>query len=108
MLHLIRAWFKNRKQYVRYNGTNSTVRGQNLRNIQRSKCRLLLYDMNSNVPHFLCSSDENILFADDTCLVYTGESLELVFNHVNERLSLIYDGAALTNYLSIQVNQNMY
>ena len=77
-LNLIRACFRNRKKYVRYNGTNFTVRSQNLGIIQGSKCGPLFYDIYSNDLIFLCSSDENILFADDTCLVYTGESLELL------------------------------
>ena len=55
----------------------------NLGNIQRSKCRPLFYDLYSNNRNLLCSCDENILFGDDTYLVYTDESLELLANHVN-------------------------
>ena len=93
--------------YIRYNGTNSTVRGPNLGTIQGSKCGPLFYDIYSNDLHFLCSSDENILFADDTCLVYAGESLELLVNHVNERLSLIYDWCCF-NKLSINPSKSEY
>ena len=93
--------------YIRYNGTNSTVRGPNLGTIQGSKCGPLFYDIYSNDLHFLCSSDENILFADDTCLVYAGESLELLVNHVNKRLSLIYDWCCF-NKLSINPSKSEY
>ena len=104
-LILIRAYLRNWKQYVRYNVSNSTVRGQNLGTIQGSKCGPLFCDIYSNDRNFLCSSDEDILLADDTCLVYTGESLELLVNHVNERLSLIYDWCCF-NKLSINPSKS--
>ena len=39
----------------------------------------------------MCGNRENILFADDTCLVYSDNDLAVLIEHVNDRLSIILD-----------------
>ena len=43
---------------------------QNIRDIQGSKIDSLYFDIYSKDFNFLCTDDENILYADDACLVY--------------------------------------
>ena len=38
-----------------------------------------------------CTNDENILYADDTCLIYVGDDLDELLVHVKEILTIIDD-----------------
>ena len=90
-LNFIKSYFNGRRQYVSYNNINSPDAVQDLGVIQGSKLGPLFFDIYSNDLSILCESDENIHFADDTCLVYVHSDLEYLVSHVNERLSIILD-----------------
>ena len=94
------SYFSERKQYVFYNGKSSDTHIQNLGVIQGSKNGPLFFDIYSNDINYLCTPDENILFADDTCLVYVGDDLRRLETHVNNRLATILDWCRF-NKLSI-------
>ena len=47
------------------------------------------------------------MFADDTCLTYYGDNLSDLLNHVNQRLSLIYEWCC-HNKLSLNPNKCKY
>ena len=90
-LSLISSYFENRNQCVIYNGSTSSNRYQNIGTIQGSKTGPLYFDIYSGDLAKLCFEDEFIMFADDTCLTYSGDNLSQLISHVNERLALIYD-----------------
>ena len=90
-LNFIRSYFTGRKQYVSLNDVDSPEASQNLGVIQGSKLGPLFFDIYSNDLNILCSSDENIFFADDTCLIYVHSDLDFLVSHVNQRLSIILD-----------------
>jgi len=50
-----------------------------------------LFDIYSSDLEMPLNDDNLILYADDTCLVYVGDDLGSLSNHVNSRLSIIYD-----------------
>ena len=39
----------------------------------------------------ICQKYGQVMFADDTCLLYTGDNLEDLTHHVNERLKIIFE-----------------
>ena len=90
-LELIKSYFSNRRQCVYYGGSTSLELSQEFGVIQGSKNGPLFYDIYSNDLNYLCAENENICFADDTCLIYVGSDLESLASHVNNRLSLILD-----------------
>ena len=47
------------------------------------------------------------MFADDTCLVYTGEDIDALFDHVNDRLAVIFDWCCY-NKLSLNPSKCSY
>ena len=51
----------------------------------------MYYDIYSGNLAKICFEDEFIMFADDTCLTYSGDNLEQLIDHVNHRLQLIYE-----------------
>ena len=73
-LNLVSSYFTNRKQYVSFRGINSTVVSQDIGVIQGSKNGPLFYDIYSNDLNYICD-DRNVMFADDSCLVYMGDDL---------------------------------
>ena len=87
----LESYFTDRKQYVLFGETSSTTKTQNLGVVQGSKTGPLFWDIYSSDFNSLCSDGENILYADDTVLVYVGGSIENLISHVNVRLELIYD-----------------
>ena len=57
--------------------------------IQGSRLGPLLFDIYSNDLNKLCSHDENILYADDACLVYKGNDIDVLLRQINQRLVTI-------------------
>ena len=86
---LIKSYFNDRQQFVQFQNCNSRSVSQTLGVVQGSRLGPLLFDIYSNDFNSLCSRDENILYADDTCLIYVGDDLQLLTNHVNMRLNII-------------------
>ena len=89
--HLISSYFENRTQQVIFQGHSSAIKHQNLGVVQGSRGGPLYYDIYSGDLAKICFEDEFLMFADDTCLTYFGNDIDQLANHVNDRLSLIYD-----------------
>ena len=87
----MKSYLSGREQMVVYAGVESRKMAQDIGIVQGSRLGPLLYDIYSNDFNWLCSSDENILYADDTCLIYVGDNLETLTQHVNNRLAIIDD-----------------
>ena len=104
---LISSYFQSRKQLVTFRGNKSYVAEQTLGVVQGSKCGPLYYDIYSCDLSKICFDDEFIMFADDTCLTYYGDNLSDLLNHVNQRLSLIYEWCC-HNKLSLNPNKCKY
>ena len=91
-----RSYLSNRNQRVAFKSYVSRSLDQGLGVIQGSRLGPLLYDVYSNDFNLLCPNNECVLYADDTCLVYTGSDLSTLCTLVNEKLSLnivYYDSA---------------
>ena len=83
------------------------MKPQNLGVIQGTKNGPLFFDIYSGDFNKLCDSKENIHFADDTCLVYSGESLPELVEHVNNKLAVILDWCRW-NKLAINPTKSEY
>ena len=59
--------------------------------IQGSKNGPRFFDIYSNDMNFLLNDNQNILYADDTAIVYVHENLNVLTELVNEKLALLYD-----------------
>ena len=90
-LDFIKSYFSNRNQYVLYSGVKSGYVSQNLGTIQGSKNGPRFFDIYSNDMNFLLNDNQNILYADDTTIVYVHKDLATLTSYVNERLSILYD-----------------
>ena len=90
-LNLFRSYFDNRKQSVAFNCSSSTESEQKLGVIQGSKTGPLFFDIYSGDFDFLCTDDENILYADDTCLVYVGDDLSALELRANQKLASVQE-----------------
>ena len=90
-LNLIKSYFADRKQYVNYKDAKSSMVNQDIGVIQGSKCGPMFYDIYSSDISQLCDSDEYLMFADDTCIIYVNENLSELIQHVNNRLAEISD-----------------
>ena len=73
---------------------------QNLGTIQGSKNGPRFFDIYSNDMNYVLNDDQGVLYADDTALVYVGDSNQLVL-HVNEKLALLLDWC---NYNNMVIN----
>ena len=82
----LKSYLADRRQCVFYNGKKSVETLQNLGVIQGSKNGPKFFDIYSNDLNYLCFPNENICYADDTCLIYHGDDLETLVNNVNLRL----------------------
>ena len=106
-LDLIKSYFKNRIQSVNFGEATSSSALQSLGVIQGSRCGPLYYDIYSSDIKNLCSDDEFLMFADDTCLVYTGNDLPALTEHVNKRLAVVSDWCKF-NKLALNGNKCKY
>ena len=91
MLNMLTSYFSDRRQVVCYNDSISIELEQRLGIVQGSRLGPLMYDIYSNDFNKLCFNDENLLYADDTCIFYVGENLQQLCDHVNNRLRVIHD-----------------
>ena len=99
-LDFIRSYFKQRKHLVSYNDSVSEVFSQDIGVIQGSLNGPLFYDIYSNDLNLICNG-ANIMFADDTCLFYSGDDLEDLMADVNLKLKEIYDWCS---YIKLSIN----
>ena len=106
-LELIKSYFEGRKQFVCIKDVHSTVREQNIGVIQGSKTGPLFFDIYANDFNSICVNDENVLYADDTSLVYIGDDVGDLCDHVNSRLSIIVNWCRI-NKISLNVNKCEY
>ena len=87
--NILESYFEGRYQSVSYDSHLSRRLYQNLGVVQGSKLGPLLYDIYSNDFNFLCDDNECILYADDTCLVFTGDNLMDMEQHINRKLIMV-------------------
>ena len=106
-LDLLKSYFSDRRQCVRYKNNVSSICEQEIGTIQGSKTGPMYFDICSNDLNMICSNKENLLFADDTCLVYTGDDLDTLIAHVNSRLNTIVDWCN-ANKLSLNPNKSEF
>ena len=66
-----------------YQNHSSEIFNQDMGVIQVSKNGPLMIDLYSNDINMIYGQKENILFADDTSLTYTGKNFESMIHHVN-------------------------
>ena len=104
---LIKSYFTDRTQCVEYGETFSCTLPQNIGIIQGSKSGTLYYDIYTSEISNLCPNEEYLMFADDTCLCYSGNNLEALVHHINDRLNIIYDWCA-SNKLSLNPSKCNY
>ena len=104
---LIKSYFTDRKQFVSYGNCDSATLAQKLGVIQGSKCGPLFYDIYTSDIRNICMTDELLMYADDTCLMYVGDDLTLLTEHVNHRLEVIADWCRF-NKLSLNPDKCSY
>ena len=106
-LKLFESYFETRQQFVEFNEKKSYIAEQSLGVIQGSKCGPLFYDIYTSELSKLCSEDEFLMYADDTCILYTGEDLSRVVQLANERLKTIHDWCC-ANKLALNTNKSNF
>ena len=106
-MKLIESYFSNRRQCVKFGDKISPILHQKLGVIQGSKCGPLYYDIYTSEIANLCQPDEFVMFADDTCLIYTGDDIDVLTNRVNDRLSMVFDWCCY-NKLSLNPSKCSY
>ena len=87
-IEFIKSFFNNRKHFVEYGGCSSEIVPQLLGVIQGSRNGPFFYDVYSNDLNSICEG-ANIMFADDTCLVFVGDNLSSLADRVNSKLDEI-------------------
>ena len=103
----LKSYLNDRRQQVIYNGKSSNESIQNLGVIQGSKNGPKFFDIYSNDLNYLCFPDENICYADDTCLIYHDDDLKNLINKANSRLKIILDWCKY-NKLAINPSKSEY
>ena len=83
---LLKSYLTDRYQSVIFKDKVSQEESQIIGVVQGSKLGPLLYDAYSTDFNQLCSENEGIMYADDTCLVYVGEDLPALATHVYNKL----------------------
>ena len=90
-LDLVGSYFNNRSQQVEYRGIKSNLLPQDIGVIQGSKLGPLFYDIYTSDLYKICDKDELVMFADDTCIKYTGENLQELNARINSKLQTIIE-----------------
>ena len=110
-LDLMKSYISDWKQCVCFNGIDSGVFQKDLGVIQGSKSVPLFFDLYSNDIIFSCDFKENILIADDTCLIYVNNDLDYHISHVNHdkpsSVSIVID-CCRYNKLAINPSKSEY
>ena len=102
---LLESYFADRQQYVFFGGERSSSLPQSHGVVQGSKTGPLFFDIYSS--DFSNLSNDHILYADDTCLVFVGDSLESLTNRTNLELQRIL-GWCNRNKLIINPSKSEY
>ena len=100
-LQFMKSYFEDRRQSVCVGGSTSETIEQEIGIIQGSRLGPLLFDIYSNDLNELCTENENIIYADDTCLVYSNDDLQLLTQIVNVKLDRIFNWC---NYNKLSIN----
>ena len=86
-------WFKHylsdRKQFVKYNQSESTLLDLDMGVPQGSILGPLLFLIYVNDLHLVATKLTCIQFADDTCFLYSGKSISTISSIVNSEMNLV-------------------
>ena len=85
-LEFISSYFQDRKQKVLYGNEESSLLSQTMGVVQGSQNGPFFFDVYSNDLNKICIENENVLYADDAALVYTGKCRLNLEHHVNNKL----------------------
>jgi hypothetical protein len=89
-LQFFKSYFVNRSQYVSINGTNSIAKDITSGVPQGSSLGPLYFLIYSNDIVNAIIKSNNILYADDTTIYFSGDSIEDIQKVINEELQNIY------------------
>ncbi len=106
-LEWFRSYLKQRRQYVSYNGENSSTQVVEYGVPQGSVLGPLLFIIYSNDLSSSLSHCKTILFADDTTVFKTGTNLPTLYHQVNQDLDTLNDWFK-ANQLSINPTKTKY
>ena len=107
VLNLFKSYLTNRKQYVYMNGFSSDFSNISRGVPQGSSLSALIFLLFIN--DIVCSSDKLFfnLFADDTSIYLKDETIENIYNVMNEELFKVGEWLA-ANKLSLNVDKTIY
>ena len=101
------SYLSNRKQYVSYMGSNSTVQNISCGVPQGSVLGPLLFIIYTNdLPNCL-NQTKSILFADDTTIYLSSNDIPYLFTQLNQELQMLTDWFR-ANKLSLNVAKTNY
>ena len=105
-LQLIQSYVSDRQQYVSVNNCHSGYRSISLGVPQGSANGPLFFSIYVNdLPCFINSLCNNILYADDTTIIFEGEDINVIENSLNLCLQKICEWSCY-NKLSLNVNKS--
>ena len=103
-------WFKSyligRKQFVEYNGTQSSLQGMSCGIPQGSVLGPLLFIIYTNDLPASLKNAKGILFADDTTIYYAHKDLDKAFKTTGKDM-IVLDDWFKANKLSLNVSKTM-
>ena len=88
-MKFVKSYFRDRRQQVKFGDSVSDLGISELGVVQGSKTGPLYFDIYSNDLNYLLTNDEQIFYADDTCLVFVGENLERLQMYAQDKMKLI-------------------
>jgi hypothetical protein len=103
----LKNYLLNRRQYVCYNGVNSMIGKINCGVPQGSILGPLLFLLYVNDMHNVCTSSFTLLFADDTNIFVSGNSLEEIETNINNDLKALSIWFQL-NKLSLNIHKTKF
>ena len=106
-LEWFRSYLTNRKQYVSYKETDSSIMEMTCGVPQGSVLGPLLFIIYTNdLPNALIHS-KSILFADDTTIYYSSKNISHIFDKINNDLNSLEDWFK-ANKLSLNISKTHY